>query len=44
VADLKGANLEGANLEGTLLEGVKNLPISKQEAKKRNAILESPPH
>jgi uncharacterized protein YjbI with pentapeptide repeats len=38
-ANLVGANLERAKLGRTILSMVKNLPISKEEARKRGAII-----
>lgn len=39
-ADLTSANLQGADLEGANLQGVRNLPLSKVEARQRGAIVD----
>ena len=39
-SDLKDANLENANLKNTILKNVKNLPISREEAIERKAIVD----
>ena len=38
-ADLRGANLKGTRLRGSRLRGSKLIPISKEEAQRRGAII-----